>query len=561
MAGQKQPQPQAEAKTLEITNFGGRLTRILNGDLNSGFAKFVQSWGYDPFSKPMNLTWFEKPTDISSGVSDLIVVLKPWFQQSGLQQYIFGLGSSGNLYQIETNTITSPNFDSIIGVTSIANSSPSFNFGGSIEFFGSAGKMYIGADSQVNVGPLPPTGAADALVGVKNTYIQNRFRPLKQFAGKLAFGNGNTIGVIDSTGTVTSSVIGTGQGNTYSELNPPLPREANVTDLDTSTDGNYLLITASGIGNENIATVSNDRQAAASSDGTIYKWNGSDKTITSFNSIPSYAVTALQVYLQNNVFFSDDTFGASMSDGINKVLTLPGNKSPFANSTLVNGNFISWMSPEISSDGTHMNASLYYFGSLDAENPKGLYRLLRYSSTLANGFIYQVPANILTNNKYLTVNNGITAVVPLSYGKHYFSTFEVNSTNFVPNATTCKLYSFLVTPTGSGTAQLGVYETQNQLFSKRIGISQIRVYTEPTVTGNGFQLDLIGGDGAVIDNGTFNYSFGSITDPNTSSNSMERINFNPGTKTLFSLGLRITNTGTTNMTIKKIEIDYMESGK
>ena len=46
-------------ETIEITNFQGRLTRILNGELNSGFAKFTTSFGYDPFSKPMNLTWAE----------------------------------------------------------------------------------------------------------------------------------------------------------------------------------------------------------------------------------------------------------------------------------------------------------------------------------------------------------------------------------------------------------------------------------------------------------------------------------------------------------------------
>jgi hypothetical protein len=63
----------SQPTTIEITNFGGRLTRILNGPLNSGFAKFTSSWGYDPFSKPDNLTWFESPTDITGSINNLVV--------------------------------------------------------------------------------------------------------------------------------------------------------------------------------------------------------------------------------------------------------------------------------------------------------------------------------------------------------------------------------------------------------------------------------------------------------------------------------------------------------
>ena len=43
--------------TLEINNLGGPLTRRNNGDINSGEARFETSWGYDPYSKPGNLTW------------------------------------------------------------------------------------------------------------------------------------------------------------------------------------------------------------------------------------------------------------------------------------------------------------------------------------------------------------------------------------------------------------------------------------------------------------------------------------------------------------------------
>ena len=129
------------------------------------------------------------------------------------------------------------------------------------------------------------------------------------------------------------------------------------------------------------------------------------------------------------------------------------------------------------------------------------------------------------------------------------------------SATQNFLLSFLTTPSGSGTPQAGVYETQTQLFSKRIQIPQIRVYTEPTVTGNGFQLDLIGSDGNIISNGTFTYTFVAGSDVNTLQGALTRINFNPNIDAGYAVGVRITNTGTTNMTIKKVEIDWDQEGK
>jgi hypothetical protein len=138
---------------------------------------------------------------------------------------------------------------------------------------------------------------------------------------------------------------------------------------------------------------------------------------------------------------------------------------------------------------------------------------------------------------------------------------EANSSFSDGTGSVLGFYGFTLNPSGTVAPQLGVYETQNQLFSKKIGLAQIRVYTEPTVAGNGFQIDVIGGDGNVIDNGTFNYSFVAGSDQTQMQGALERINFNPNINTLFSLGIRLTNTGTTNMTIKKIEIDYSEEGK
>lgn len=560
-------------ETIEITDFSGRLTRKLNGNLNSGFAKFSASSGYDPFSKPGNLTWMESPVDITgngpSSIVGLMLAAKPRFE-NGLQQIyaVTSLGSvKGNLYKLQPIAAGSPNNPnlntaSLIGV--VGANSPNFTRGASMEFynaptsvisgFGGYQRIYVGSDSQINSVGLD--GSTDIMVG-SGAYATSVYRPLKKFVGKLLFGNGNTIGAISAnTGTVTSSIIGTGQGDLYSELDPPLPVNQTVHDLDISIDGNYALITASGIQNEQILAAPNpaDAQNAVSSDGNLYGWNGTDGAVTTGTQIPSYAVTALQTYLQSNTFFSDDAFGSSMSNGSQKLFTLVNNKSPLPNATAVNGTFLTWVVPEYA--GGVIFASMYYYGSLDQENPPGLWRVFRISSTLTGGFFSQIPLNILVSNSYFGANSNKSGISKVGYGKHYFSTYEQNSTT-----DSYKLYQFLVTPSGTGTPLAGVYETQTQLFPKRITVKQVRIYTEPTASGNGFQLSLMGSDGNQITNGSFTYSYAAGTDVTQLQGSLERIDWNPKMGDTYAIGVNILNIGSVNMTIKKIEIDWSYSGK
>lgn len=542
--------------TKVIDDFSGRLTRVVNGDMNSGYAKFATSFGYDPFTKPRNLTWFEQPTSIATGViTDL--VLDAQTHNEGGQTYVYAIGDTGRFYRIQPNSTTNANLDSVIGVTSIAANSPSFAYGSSIEFFGSVEKVYISSDNQINSASIAAAfGTGDTLVG-STGYKTGIYHPLRQLFGKLLFGNGNTIGAISATNTVTSSIIGTGQGNLYSEINPPLPVQVTVKDIDTTQEGNYALMTASAVQSEQIDNFPlSDVINAAGSDGFLFKWNGTDTGITSFTSIPSYAVTALQTYLDKNYFFSNDSFGSSLSDGSNKILTLENNKPPMPNATLMNGNFVAWMTPEVDTVAGLLKGSMYYYGSLDQENPPGLYRVLRYAHPNAAGHVFQVPMNILTNNNYKTINSSASSIISVGYGKHYFSTMNV----VVPGGSTYTFQRFLVTSTGTGVPQGGVYETQTQLFSKKVAIKAVRVYTKPTATGNAFQLDFIGSDDTVMSSGTSTYSYSAGTDPTLLQGSLDRINFTPEVPPTFGLGIRITNTGTTNMTIKKVEIDYQEAG-
>lgn len=588
MAAKKQTQPKTEVQTVEITNFGGRLTRLLNGDMNSGFAKFATSWGYDPFSKPMNLTWLEQPTDITGPITDTIVAAKKYNGASGfhsfnnVQQYVLLLGngnggSSGNIYLMQPNQIAVEvpssvlaNVDSVLGSTSVAGT---YNFGGAMEIYpipdfpgnASVAGIYISSDAAVFNLPL------GSIMGRQNRVTANyvgtlnnatgAFRPMKIFAGLLRVSNASTIFTIGAGGTSVSLYAASirGVNNANSDLQVPLPVDSEIQDMDVSMDGNYLLIATSNVDNEQIATFGQDFGNAAANDSVVYGWNGTDTNITTQTTMPSISLTALQTYLGNNLFFSEDGFGSSMTDGINKILTLPGNKAPWANATAVNGNFLSWVSIENAPNNNSTTATLYYFGGLDQENPPGLYRMSRISSSSA--FVYSAPLNTLVDNNYRSVPSiitGSTTTTPLGYGKHYISTI---SPGFNGAPSISKLYRFLVNATGTGNPQFGVYETQTQLFSKKITVKQIRVYTEPTVAGNAFQIDFIGSDGKVITNGTSIYTFVAGTDLTQRQGSLERIDFNPSMKDTYALGVRITNTGSTNMTTHKIEVDYSFSGK
>lgn len=540
--------------TTVITNFGGRLTRIINGDLNSGFAKFDTSWGYDPFSKPMNLTWFsqpEQPSSIAGFIPDAVLDMET--RVEGTLNYVYAIGQAGNFYKIQTTGTGIPTVDSIVGIGSVRSGGPSYSKGASMEFFGTSSVFYISNDNGVN--KIKSDFSAEAVVGTSANFASEAYHPLKTLGGKLLVGNSNTFAVIDNTGTVTSSIIGTGLGNLYSQISPPLPTDVLIKDIDTSLQGDYSLMTANGVPHEQVYPGS-DRLEASSTNSYVLKWNGIDAAITASQQLPGNVATALQTYLGNSIFFSLNGFGGSLNDGVTNMLTLPNNKSPLPNATTINGNYVTWVAPEVIGNSS-MVGTLYYFGSLDAETPKGLYRFARVAPTMANGFVTNAPANLIVNTFIRSADITFTgSIATQGYGKHYFSLMEGSQTSVKST-----FWRFILQPNSITPPQAGVYETQTQLFSKRQGISQIRVYTESTSTGNGFQLDLIDTDGSVVENGSFTYTYAAGTDSTKLQGPLQRINFNPNCNTLFGFGVRITNTGTTNMTIKKVEIDHSEEGK
>src|SRR3990167_2561462 len=90
-------------ETLTITELGGPLTRRNNGDINSGLANFDSSWGYDPYSKPGNLTWMEQPTSILSGDSDSLIVAMKQRSEGTDDNLVYAVSNSGPIRRISVN--------------------------------------------------------------------------------------------------------------------------------------------------------------------------------------------------------------------------------------------------------------------------------------------------------------------------------------------------------------------------------------------------------------------------------------------------------------------------
>lgn len=543
-----------EVKTIEITNFGGRLTRVLNGAMNSGFAKFASSWGYDPFSKPGNLTWNYATSSIA-GIQHMplagIKTQDPFFYLLDNTGLFYWMKNSSASYVIGPGNVTfNPLDDAVVSV--LGTVPDSYNYGGSMENF--AGNVYVTGDSSIATVMGLPSPTFNSVVGTTGSVVSGIPHPLQEFVGKLYYGNGNNIGEI-SSGIVT----------TGSKLSPALPTGMVITDLDVTPEGDYLLITASfasppylGPVDASFAGTGNFQNYSAQS--TVFYWNGTDTGYTSFRSLPSFPATALSTFLDKQYTVMQDTFGMALMEGNQKLLTLPNNLVPEANALTPNGTFVTWVSPEgtgpVNAAQTRYSsvfASLYYYGRLDEENPNGLYRMDRISPISGAYTIQYAPFNAVINN-FSFYGDAVWG-----FGKHFIGTQDAKPTNY--SSVVGRLHRFTLNPTANTTPTNGVYETQTELFSKRIALQEVRVYCEPTVAGNAFQLDIIGGDGNPVAGGTFTYTFGDILDPQTNSQSVERINFSPSLKTLFACAIRFTNLGSVNMTVRKIEVDYSQEGK
>lgn len=546
-----------EIKTIEITNFDGRLTRTRNGKLNSGLAKFDTSFGYNPFFKPGQLSWFKSPFTLTSLINSGIALAGVSRVEAGvLVNYI--ITSTGHLFRILGEGASGSD------IRTLVTGSPTFTYGADITFYGAANNLYISHDLGVTKIVIDGSGnfVSETVIG---TWDTTHFTPIVTRRGMAQF-NGNLY-IINSDASVTYAnniaEIVPALTITYAKLSPSLPIGSYIRDLDINPDFTYLLITSSTTPSELTAPV-NDTGNTSSTNSDLYKWNGVDTGVTTGIALPNFSATALQSFGNKQMMFMYDSFGSSLFDSGNKVLTLRNQKSPWPTATASTGNFLTWTCPDFywnqDTQAGGIFGSLYYYGTLEGEQ-NGLYRMFRQASAIG-GTIYQMPFMSFTTSRYISVNTSDTQQVD-SNGTHIFSFTDYSGSG---GSTVLNFWGFYIAPPddspGGWTGAIaGVYETQNELFSKKITVKQIRIYCEPTVANNSFNVDMIGSNGKKVTNGSFSYAFASGTDPTKLQGNLERINFNPATTDLYSLGLRITNTGSANMFINKMEVDYTQSGQ
>ena len=537
----------AELKSpLTITNFQGRLTRYNDGDINSGFAKYTTTFGNDPFTSPGNLTWFEQPTRIDSGgtiITDLIMASKTRLE-SGIT-YVYAIGHLGRLYKIQVNdpTTYNPNYDNPVLLAILTSNSPTFTRGASINFFGTSEQIYIGHD--VGMTRINFDGTSESFVGVAGSWIATVPRPAIQFAQYLYVGNGNNLAQILAGGTVGS----------YAVLTPAFFSGTYTRDLDVSPDGNYLQATVSRINSPDLTSATQDTNSLSSADSYTFLWDG---VVGGDNSGISTARTTYNSYsINSNLSFGDfsytmgyDLASTAIYSRNQKIVTLNNSLSPNFQALFSTGNMLGFASPE--QDASLLKGTLMLYGQYDSEIPAGLFRFFRQSAASPETNIIQIPyCGIVSNLFYGSSATGYTGNV-VGSAKVYFSTLE---TSITPT-TDYKLYKFTTVPTGLGTSMAGVYETQTQLFSKKVKVGQIRIYLEPLVANNAFTFELIGSNGGVISGSSKTFTAG--TAPDTVGNDM--CSYSPQCAPTYAIGVRITNVGSVNNLINKVEIDFTQAG-
>lgn len=535
-------------KTLVIDNFRGQMSDYLYGDINSGFSYYQTVAGQNPFLKPGQLTWSEKSVQIDpagSVITDMILAMKE--RVEGNIIYVYAIGHTGRLYKIQVNdpTTYNPDYDNPILLTTLTVESPTFTRGGFMDFFGSTERIYIGHDKGVT--RVDFAGTNETFVGAVGSWTQTVPRPLKQFLGKLYVGNGTNLAEIDSTATVT----------TYAKLSPAFPSGTQVRDLDLSPDGNYLDTVSSYLGQFDITSSTQEVTSTSNSGSFIFKWNGIDAGYTSSTSFPSFGLVANTLFQDRQFTFGVDQFGTAVYNPNEKILYLTEASPPLPNSIISTGNLLYFLLP-VHFDGV-LEADLFCWGSLDHQvgNPFGWWDTFYLNATSPETDILRVPCLFSVSNTGIGSSSNGYANQVFGTSKMYFSTLETSASTTAYRLYKWKPNSSLDIPTTE--AVEGYYQTQSQMFSKKILVKEVRIYGEPWVSGNEFTVDLIGSqgsDGVPIPGGSKTFTAGTnltIGD--------DFAWYTPDPAPSYTVGVAITNSGLSNFTINKIEIDYTSGGK
>lgn len=535
-------------ETLVVDNFKGNLTIYKYGDINSGRSLYETCSGQNPFVKPGQLTWNEAPVQIDPDglvITDLIMAGKERVESGIL--YVYAIGHTGRLYKIQVNdpTTYNPDYDNPVLLTTITINSPTFTRGGFMDFYGATEKIYIGHD--MGVTSINFDGTGEAFVGAMVSWAQTVPRPLKQFVGKLYIGNGPNLAEIDSTATVT----------TYTKFSPGFPDNTQVRDIDVSIDGNYLETVVSRLPLYDMTSASQETTSTANSESYIFKWNGIDTGYTSYNTFPSFSLDANIMFQDYQYTFGADQFGTAVFNPTQKLLSVPESPGITPNAISSTGNIVNFLTP-IYYLGV-LEVDFYCIGPFDAEvgNNYSGWDLFFKNATSPETDIIRVPLQMSVSNTGIGPSSNGYADNLFGTAKIYFSTLETS----VTPTTKYRFYKWRSITSSQLTPSTNViidayYQTQSQLFSKKITVKEVRVYGEPWVANNAFLIDLIGSDGNPITNGSMTFTAGSNL---TIGDDFAR--YNPQIEPTYALGIAISNKGSTNHVINKIEIDYSTGGK
>lgn len=535
-----------EVQTLVIDNFFGSMTAYRDGDINSGRSNVYEVYGNNPFTLPGNLTWNDNPVQIDAAgdvITDLIMAGKERVESGVL--YVYAIGHTGRLYKIQVNdpNTFNPDYDNPVLLTTLSINSPTFTRGGFMDFYGATEKIYISHDKGVT--SVNFDGSGEAFVGVMGSWTQDVPHPFEQFIGSLFVGNGSNIAEIDETATVI----------TYTKLSPGFPTNSQVRDMDINADGTYLQITVSRVALGDITSTSPDIQSTASSESYIFSWNGTDEGYTTYNIFPTFSLTANTTFRGFQYYFGMDQYGmAIFSPMEGKLITEPETQPVLPNAISSTGNLLSWIAPYYFEGNMEILSNL--FGTFDWEVGLGYWTSFVMAASGDETDIQRVPCQILVSNFGLgPTSNGYSQGI-YGTGKVYFSTLE---TSDAPT-TAYRFYKWAPLSTdyvtSSGTPIQGVYQTQQQIFSKKMEMKEVRVYGEPWVAGVSFQIDLIGSDGNPISGASKTFTVGTNLTAGD-----DYAWYNPDCVPTYTVGLRVTNLGTTNHVIEKCEIDYALGGK
>lgn len=531
-------------ETLVVDNFNGSMTAYNDGDINSGFSNIFQTYGNNRFVSPGNLTWYNDTVQIDAAgsvITDLIMAAKERVESGIL--YVYAIGHTGRLYKIQVNdpTTFNPDYDNPVLLTTITSGTPTFTRGGFMDFFGATEKIYIGHDKGVT--SINFDGTGEAVVGVVGSWTQTVPRPLEQFIGKLYVGNGSNIAEIDSTATVTS----------YTRLSPGFPDNTQVRDLDTSPDGNYLDVVVSRLALPDITSSAQDTTSVASTESYIFKWNGTDAGYTAFITFPSFSLTANTMFRNYQYVFGSDLNGSAIFNPTEKLVTEPEVQPAMPNAVISSGNILTWMAPLY--DNGNMYALQNNWGSLDHEVGTAYWTSVVQAATAPETDIIQVPMQIMVSNFGLGSSSNGYANNQFGTAKIYFSTLETSA----GPTTDYKLYKWSPIPSPvieANNVAPGVYQTQTQIFSKKATIKEVRVYGQPWVANNEFTIDLVGSSGNPMSGASKTFTVGSNITVGD-----DFAWYTPQCAPTYACAVRVSNSGTANHVITKIEVDYSIGGK